>query len=230
VDYLTNAPAGGDGNTAMVLGDMRDAVIRANTIIRELLQLSAAKDFEPKDTDFNSLVEGSLRLIHNEAIASQISVVCNLGPDLPTVSLDQGKVEQVFINLFLNALQAMSPGGLLSVTTRCLRFQTDLKISGPAYAQFQAGEPVVIAEVRDTGKGITEEHLPKIFDPFFTTKPTGLGTGLGLSVVKKIIDLHGGAIDVSNAPAGGVLVTLFFKAQSTEKLGRNCPGAVLKQY
>jgi len=71
---------------------------------------------------------------------------------------------------------------------------------------------VVILEVQDTGTGIPEDLLPRIFDPFFTTKPTGVGTGLGLSVVKKIIDLHGGAIDIRNAPAGGAMVTLLLRA------------------
>ncbi len=71
---------------------------------------------------------------------------------------------------------------------------------------------MIITEVQDTGKGIPEEHLARIFDPFFTTKPTGVGTGLGLSVVKKIMDLHGGAIDIRNRPLGGVMVTLLMRA------------------
>ena len=91
-------------------------------------------------------------------------------------------------------------------------------MSGPAFSQFKLGERVVIAEVQDTGQGIPEDHLPRIFDPFFTTKPTGIGTGLGLSVVKKIIDLHGGAIDIRNAPLGGVLVTLVLKTEPEAKL------------
>jgi signal transduction histidine kinase len=126
-------------------------------------------------------------------------------------------LEQVFINLFINALQAMSQGGVLTVTTRHRRFGEDLKLTGPAFSQFGSGDPVVIAEVQDTGKGIPEANLPRIFDPFFTTKPTGVGTGLGLSVVKKIMDLHGAAIDIRNAPLGGALVTLIFKTEPLEK-------------
>ena len=87
----------------------------------------------------------------------------------------------------------------------------DLKTGGLALPQSKSGERVVIAEVRDTGKGIAESHLPKIFDPFFTTKAVGVGTGLGLSVVKKIIDLHGGAIDLQNTQPGGVAVTLMLR-------------------
>ena len=218
LDYLANNLPGGNDNTSSVLTDMRDAVTRANLIVRELLQLSAATDFEPKEEDFNDLVERSLWLINSEVVASQISVVRKLDADLPRVLLDRRKMEQVFINLFINAVQAMSQGGVLTVTTRHRRFGEDLKMSGPAFPQFEPGERVVIAEVQDTGTGISEDHLPKIFDPFFTTKPTGVGTGLGLSVVKKIIDFHRGAIDIRNAPLGGVLVTLMLRAEPDKKL------------
>jgi PAS domain S-box-containing protein len=212
VDYLTNNRSGGNGNTTLVLSDMRDAVTRANMIVRELLQLSTATDFEPEEEDLNGLVERSLWLINSEIVAAQINVVRKLDAELPPVMLDRSKMEQVFINLFINALQAMSQEGVLTVTTRHRRFGEDLNLTGPAFAQFKAGELVIIAEVQDTGKGIPEEHLARIFDPFFTTKPTGVGTGLGLSVVKKIMDLHGGAIDIRNRPLGGVMVTLLMRA------------------
>ncbi len=218
VDYLSNSLPGGDDNAPMVLNDMRDAVIRANNIIRELLQFSGAKDFEPRPTDLNSIVERSLWLLNNELIASQITLVSRLAADLPALRLDRGKMEQVLINLFLNAVQAMSPNGVLTVTTRQRRFGEDLKLTGPAFARFAAGEEVVIAEVQDTGKGIPEPNLAKIFDPFFTTKPVGIGSGLGLSVVKKIMDLHGAAIDVRNHALGGVVVTLVFRAGPDNQL------------
>jgi PAS domain S-box-containing protein len=219
LDYLDqNLAAGNDENMTLVLTDMRDAVTRANVIIRELLQLSAASDFTLRAEDLNALLERSLWLINSEIIASQITVVRELEADLPRVRLDHGKVEQVFINLFMNALHAMSQGGTLTVTTRHLRFGDALKLAGPAFSQFEPGEPVVIVEVQDTGTGIPEANLPKIFDPFFTTKPIGVGTGLGLSVVRKILDLHRAAIDIRNAQLGGALVTLVFKAKPKEKL------------
>jgi len=213
VDYLANNLSGGNSNTTQVLNDMRDAVTRANVIVRELLQLSAATDFAPREEDLNALLESSLRLINSEIIASRITVARKLSADLPSVRLDRNKMEQVFINLFINALQAMSQGGVLTITTRRRRFGEDLKMRGPAFP-FKPGELVVITEVQDTGEGIHEDHLPRIFDPFFTTKPTGIGTGLGLSVVKKIIDLHGGAIDIRNAPLGGVVVSLMLRVES----------------
>ena len=86
-------------------------------------------------------------------------------------------MEQVFINLFLNALQAMSQGGVLTVATRHGRFGEDLKLGGLAFAHFQPGDPVVIVEVRDTGKGIPEDLLPKLFDPFLRPRPSGSAPG-----------------------------------------------------
>ena len=218
LDYFANNVTAGNAEAELVLSDMREAVSRANTIIRELLQLAAARDFEAKEEDLNSLVERSLRLINSELIASQISVVRRLSAELPRLRVDRSKVEQVLINLFLNALQAMAEGGVLTITTRHRGFGEDHKLTGPAFAQFKPGEPVVIAEVRDTGTGIPEDHLPRIFDPFFTTKPAGVGTGLGLSVVKKIMELHGGAIDIRNAPNRGVVVSLIFKTEPDKKL------------
>ena len=143
--------------------------------------------------------------------------MCKLEPDLRPVRLDRSKVEQVFINLFINALQAMSQGGVLTVTTRHCRFGEDLNLIGPVFSQFKPGDPVVITDVQDTGQSIPEAVLPRIFDPFFTTKPTGVGTGLGLSVVKKIMDLHDGAIHIRNAPLGGVVATLLLRAE----IGKN---------
>ena len=218
LDYLANNLRGLNDTTTMVLGDMQDGVTRANLIVRELLQLSAARNFEPNKEDLNALVERSLWLINSEIMALQVNVVRKLGADLPRVRLDRSKMEQVFLNLFRNALQAMSQGGVLTVTTFRRRFDEDLRLSGPAFAQFKPGEQVVIAEVQDNGKGIPEDHLPKVFDPFFTTKPTGVGTGLGLSIVKKIMDLHGGAIGVRNAPLGGVVVTLMLRAEPDKTL------------
>jgi signal transduction histidine kinase len=213
LDYLGPRLSHGNENMAMVLADMRDAVNRANTVVSGLLQLSADTDFELKSEDLNTVVKRSLRLINTQALAAKIKVVRKLESALPKVRIDRVKIEQVFINLFLNALQAMSPGGVLTVSTRARRFGEDFAPKGPAIPRFQNGEPLVVTEVRDQGSGIAEQNLPKIFDPFYTTKATTGGTGLGLSVVKKIVDLHGGGISIQNAPEGGVVATLMLKAQ-----------------
>ncbi len=192
LDFLSHNIPGGSENTTLVLSDMRDAVRRANVIIRELLQFSTTADFEPKEENLNSLVERSLWLVNNELIASKITLARRLDTELPRVTIDRAKIEQVFINLLLNAIQAMPEGGVLTVTTRAARFSEDLKFSELTSRQFNSGDSVVVAEVQDTGTGIAAANLPKIFDAFFTTKPAGVGTGLGLPVVKKIVDLHRG--------------------------------------
>ncbi|HWW03128.1 MAG TPA: ATP-binding protein [Candidatus Acidoferrum sp.] len=218
LDYLVpNCPSDNE-NIATVLTDMREAVTRANAIIRGLLQLSAQTDFEVKAEDLNASVRRALRLVNAQVIASKVTVVRKLDPHLPRVAVDRGKIEQVFINLLINALQAMSPGGVLTITTRTARVGENVAVGETASRHFNQGDRVVIAQVQDTGTGITPANLPKVFDPFFTTKAAGLGTGLGLSVVKKIVDLHGGAIDIQNAAPGGVVVTLVLKAGPEETL------------
>jgi two-component system, cell cycle sensor histidine kinase and response regulator CckA len=220
LDYLRRKLPDGDPDLETVLDDMRDAVGRANAIVRELLQFSAASDFLPQPEDLNEVLSRSLWLIHAEVVASQTTVDLNLAEQLPPVRIDRGKIEQVFINLLLNALQAMSQGGVLAITTRAARFGEDFKCAAPAACDLAPGEVLVITEVQDTGAGISEADLLKIFDPFFTTKPVGGGTGLGLSVVKKIVELHRGLIDIKNAPGGGVRVTLALRAQPENLYGQ----------
>jgi two-component system NtrC family sensor kinase len=215
--YLAhNLPAGNEGVT-LALSDMRDAVKRANSIVLNLSQLSAATEFETKEGDLNALIERALGLIHSELIASQIAVVRKLAEDLPSIQMDGGKMEQVFINLFINALQAMPQGGDLTIATRAVRLGQDLALHERIFRQFKPGDTVLVAEVQDTGTGVLEANLAKIFDPFFTTKPVGIGTGLGLSVSKKIVDLHGGALDIRNAPQRGVVVTVILKVNQEKR-------------
>jgi signal transduction histidine kinase len=161
-------------------------------------------------------VEHSLSLVNYELTRSGVSVVRELPPRLPRVRLDKAKMEQVFINLFMNAIQAMPHGGTLTVKTSASRLGDIPQSSGLTHAHLNIGDAVVVAEVQDTGVGIPEEKLPNMFKPFFTTKPAGVGTGLGLPVTKQIIDLHGGTIDIRPARGGGVRVTLMLKAENGE--------------
>lgn len=211
LDYLAPNLGTTNENVAMVLCDMREAVMRANGIIRGLLQLSAQTDFELKLEDLNSSIRRALRLINAQAIAAKVTVARKLDPHLPRVKIDRGKIEQVFINLFLNSAQAMSPGGVLTVSTFSGKVGESPRLTDGSYRQFN-GERVIVAEVQDTGPGIRPEVLPKVFDPFYTTKPVGVGTGLGLSVAKKITDLHNAGLFLRNAPEGGLVASLVFRA------------------
>ena len=118
----------------------------------------------------------------------------------------------------MNAIQAMEKGGTLTVRTSKRRLVRSQHDEGSRTSnQLFLGDTAVVAEFEDSGPGISPQNLAKIFDPFFTTKPTGVGTGLGLPVSKKIIELHGGSIDIGNRPEGGVSVAIALRAEKYEK-------------
>jgi PAS domain S-box-containing protein len=214
--YLGNNLPTDHPNFPIVVRDMRDAVKRADTIVRELLALSASMEVTMKEEDFNAVVDRALFLVNYEVNAAKIHAVSGLAPHLPPVLIDRTRIEQVFLNLFLNAIQAMRQGGTLSVRTRAERWGASPLAAECASDQLQPGQPVVVAEVQDTGVGIPEPNLKRVFDPFFTTKPVGSGTGLGLSVARQIVDLHGGVIDVRNVPEGGVRATIVLRSQEPD--------------
>ena len=199
--------------TAMsVLTDIGDSVRRADTVIKGLLDFSREKKPDMEPADLNCIIEDSLALVRHELVQHNVELAQRLSDNSAAVQLDRDKMQQVFINLFMNAIQAMDRGGRLGVTTaRKILDRDDLE--GPEDAEcLQPGQATVICHVEDTGTGIPESKVDKVFDPFFTTKPVGKGTGLGLSVTRNIIGLHGGTIQIKNRIEGGVRVTLKFKA------------------
>jgi PAS domain S-box-containing protein len=212
LDFLTRNLPGANEALVLTLTDMRDAVQRANSIVRELLHFSAVSTFDLKEEDLHAVITRSLWLVNNELKAARIRVVRELASLPLTARFDRVRLEQVFVNLFINAAQAMAQGGTLTVRTRSGRVGDALRLPPSLLPRFQPGESLAVVEVQDNGPGIPEEHLERIFDPFFTTKPSGVGTGLGLSIVRRILDLHGGAISVSNVPTGGVLAILVLRA------------------
>jgi signal transduction histidine kinase len=142
-------------------------------------------------------------------------VVTRFAEDLPAYPLDAPKIQQVLVNIFINACHAMPGGGVLTITTGQKVFKADEPEEEGSHvngAAFHHGEKLAVMEIGDTGAGIPAEKLRHIFDPFFTTKAHGAGTGLGLSVVKKIVELHGGRISIANAPAGGARVTILLRS------------------
>lgn len=210
--YLDRNVSNRSEEMKIVLADMQDAVERANAIVQDLLKLSAPAHLEMRPADLNTLIDRSLALVQGEMVASQITVNRNLSPNLPPVRIDVRKMEQVFLALLINARQAMPSGGCVMVSTASFLRGCESPGENPLLSQFQFGDRIVMARVEDSGTGISESALPKIFDPFFTTKPTGVGTGLGLPVVKKILDLHGGAISIRNAPETGAMADVFLRA------------------
>jgi len=201
-----------DDLVVQVLQDMREAIERADSITRALVDFSAHSELKLAPEDLSRLIEDTLRLVRHELSNGHIDVVKEFGEPLPTVRADRNRLQQVFVNLFMNALHAMPGGGQLTVRTYTKQLSETSHFEGSRRAaSMWVGDTVAVAEVDDTGCGIPEEHLARIFDPFFTTKPTGEGTGLGLSVSKKIIELHGGTLEIKNRREGGVRVTIMLR-------------------
>jgi two-component system, NtrC family, sensor kinase len=182
-------------------GDPRQSIIekivkqtfRASEIVNNLLNFSRTGAAEAADVDVNRVVEETLALVAHPLKTSQIQVVKQLGETLPPVRGSANKLQQVFLNLFLNARDAMPSGGMLEIRTGAHNGSVEI-------------------EVADTGAGIAREHIHRIFDPFFTTKSNGRGTGLGLSVSYGIIKEHSGKIDVRSTPGKGTSFHVEFPA------------------
>jgi PAS domain S-box-containing protein len=214
VDYLAQHVHSTDENVGLILSDMTEAIKRADGIILGLLDFSAPHALDTQADDLSAVIDQSLALVRHVIKETNVTVIKELTAGLPPVWLDRNKMKQVFVNLFTNACHAMPQGGTLTIHTRARQLSSSEAAhdAGARHAdRFHVGETVVIAEVSDTGTGIADDKLSHIYDPFFTTKETGKGTGLGLTVTKKIIELHGGAIEVRNRKEGGACVTVMFK-------------------
>ena len=209
LEFLNTLPAT-DETTPLILKEMSDALMRADGVIRGLLDFSAPKQLEVKRASLNVVINQAVRLVRGEMKGCTIQR--ELQADIPHLALDTDKISQVFVNLLTNALHAMQGGGTLTVRTYAKQLTgVGANIGDQRSESFRVGETIVVAEIDDTGPGVPDDKIGKIFEPFFTTKPTGKGTGLGLSVVRTIVDLHGATIDLRNLPEGGARVTLMFQ-------------------
>ena len=204
VDFCAQKPELAAGETEqMVLEDMRVAIHRANTIIMGLLEFSMPGALSLAPADMSRVVETSLAFLRHELATGTFNVERDFHSSLPPVNVDRPKIEQVMIVLLTNALHAMPKGGTLTVRT------------GTRKIPHEAGSrDVVVIEVDDTGHGIPEDKLPKLFEPFFTSKEAGKGTGLGLTVARKIVELHHGNLEIRNRPEGGVRATVIFPLEN----------------
>lgn len=164
---------------------------RASEIVNNLLNFSRTGGSEFREIDLNAVLEETLTLVQHPLRTVRVSVLRNFGTELPLVLGSTTRLQQVFLNLFMNARDAMPEGGMLEVRTGVRNGSVEV-------------------EVTDTGTGIPPENLNRIFDPFFTTKASGRGTGLGLSVSYGIIKEHAGKVDVHSTPGKGTSFRLEF--------------------
>lgn len=216
VDFFSNHPDAGTEPTATILRDMQDALHRADGIIMGLLDFSAPGKVELRPTDLNMLLRSSLNLVRHELKSPLFTVRPELCENLPPVLVDINKIKQVFVNILTNAAHAMPEGGTLTVRTYIKKLTPEEAKPSPGARQpheFRAGERVLVTEIDDTGTGIPEDKLDRVFEPFFTTKETGKGTGLGLTVTRKIVELHGGSIQIQNLPERGARATITLRTE-----------------
>ncbi|MGD0089711.1 MAG: ATP-binding protein [Planctomycetota bacterium] len=181
---------------AAEIAKITDAADRVAQIARKLLSLSRSSGVAHDSLDIRMPIRKALAMIEDRAHKENVSLQDQLAGDLQPVSANAGELEQVFLNLFLNALDAMPHGGRLQFTA--FEEQRGLSIGGRC----------VTVQVSDTGTGMTKEVMERIFDPFFTTKEEGKGTGLGLSICLGIIRSHKGEIEVDSQPGEGTTFTI----------------------
>jgi two-component system NtrC family sensor kinase len=163
--------------------------IRCREIIQDLLEFSREREPVKVLADLNGVINKALNILANEFRLNRVSLEKHLSDSLPNVLIDVNQIEQVFINFFMNAIEAIQGQGQVSV-----RSYKDEDNHG------------IVVEIEDSGMGIPQEHLERIFEPFFSTKPKG--TGLGLAVNYGIIQKHGGQIRISSQPGRGTTMTI----------------------
>jgi signal transduction histidine kinase len=174
---------------------MEDGIKRIQKTVTNLLEYAHTPNLERFPTDFNFIIEKSLSLLDYQIRKKQIEVVKEISDNLPSIEVDRNQMSQVFVNIFLNSIQAMEGGGALKIG-----------------AVISEGRLVV--KISDTGKGIPEDTLTKVFDPFFTTKGENKGTGLGLWITQGIVERHGGTIQLSSQEGKGTTVEIQFPIYS----------------
>ena len=188
-----------DPSTRAQLATIRDSASRASNIVTDLLKFARQSTPEMQRRDMRETIQSSLRLTEYLTRKGKVEVVVDL-PDQPVmVTYDAQQIEQVLINLFTNAIQAMEHGGSLRINLG--------RVKG-----------AIAIAVQDTGMGIPKQNITRIFDPFFTTKPEGEGTGLGLSVSFGIVSRHGGTIEIESELGWGTTFTVLLPEEPTQPI------------
>ncbi|TKB23733.1 PAS domain-containing sensor histidine kinase [Desulfopila sp. IMCC35006] len=183
-------PEGSDNRKAAEV--MTLEVDRLNRVISELLEMARPADIKRKDTGLAALIDSSLRLVKQEADGAGVKISVASAPEIGSIPVDPDRLTQALINLYINAIQAMPEGGELNVS-----------------AQLQGSN--VLLRISDTGAGLLKDTRASIFNPYFTTKQTG--TGLGLAIVHKIVEAHGGTIEVERTGPDGTTFSLTIPAR-----------------
>jgi two-component system NtrC family sensor kinase len=204
---------------------------RIDAIVRSLLDYATPRSGQRESVDLATVAGGAVALLRTQGVLRDAVVEITAAPGLPPVMADRNALEQVFVNLLLNAVDAAGPGGRIAVVASEARLgpgglerrATDPETLRPAAWRLRVrsdrhlegnadGAPAVQVVVADSGPGVSPDLIERVFDPFFTTKPPGKGTGLGLAIVQRIVSDHGGRVDVGIAREGGASFTVTLPA------------------
>lgn len=216
VEYLDRTVTARNHKIRNTLHAIEESAQRADQIICDLLDFSSLSLLNQTPEDIREILKKALGLLQHQIKKSSIEIIQKLGANVPPILMDHNRIEQVFVNLILNAIQAMPQGGRLTISIGQKRLaEQDSLTHSPN--PFVPGESIVFVDFEDTGDGIPEEFLAKIFDPFFTTKRSSGGTGLGLAIARSIMERHLGLLKVFNkSHAKGVIAELVFKCEQRE--------------
>ncbi|EOW1330208.1 two-component system sensor histidine kinase ZraS [Klebsiella aerogenes] len=193
--FAERTPPGGEAQElALVMAKEAD---RLNRVVSELLELVRPAHLNYQPVDINALIHHSLQLVSQDAQSRGIALQFTPRPELTSIKADPDRLNQVLLNLYLNAMQAIGRGGVIHVSAS------------------EADRQRVKIVVKDSGKGMSDEELQAIFTPYFTTKADG--TGLGLAVVQNIIEQHGGTIRAESQPGAGAIFTLWLPVDAQRR-------------
>ena len=187
-----------EGNDSKRFKIAKREVEHLEKLVNDILLYARPSEPQKRPSDIRNILDHALAMAEKSVSDKHARVEMNLAKDLPLLNVDPAMLEQVFLNIYLNAIDAMEEGGKLSISARKTTDQ-------------------VLVEVRDNGCGISSEDIPHIFNPFFTKKK--YGTGLGLTQIKKIMDLHQGTIIISSEEGAGTSVAMTFSLKAPQQKG-----------
>lgn len=189
----------GDKQKQKIVNEILQQISRLDKSVKDLLNYASPSMPSFELGDINSIIDKSLFFVTQQPKAREIEIIKNLDRTLPKIRVDYKQIQQVLLNLILNAMNALEGKGKVRIST------------------YLSGKGQIVVEVVDNGKGIAEEEMSKLFIPFFTTREEG--TGLGLSISKRIIEQHNGKIEISSRVDEGTTVKIFLPAERAKKKG-----------
>ncbi len=206
---LKNSNSNSNSNSNEILHEILDTTNRGSDLVKQLLAFSRKSETNLFTTDLNIETKNTSKML-DQILPRMISLKLNLAKNLPPIKADHGQIEQVILNICLNARDAMPDGGTITITTESSVTGISFSDTQPEQLQKLINNGCVVMTITDTGCGIPSDTIEHIFDPFFTTKDLGKGTGLGLSVIYGIIKGHGGYITCNSELGEGAIFKIYF--------------------